>query len=163
MGRQLFKYADFLNIQLVGPWSRWSYSSRRSHHSLLWAWNRKSLLRHLDGMVLFGGILAHFEPQPLWVLLLNMSLPLWPQCARQLTAGFSRITRHATKLNQQISNISLLGFDGTGFISWIREALMSTSRNSLMPVLNAKLGPTHQSIRNKMLCVCLIWIGGLHF
>lgn len=59
--------------------------------------------------------------QPAWVLLLTMSIPLWPQCTHLLIAASSRKTWHFTKLRspqpgilkQAMSSLDSDGFQGS--------------------------------------------------
>ncbi len=59
-------------------------------------------------------------PQPTWVLLLTMSIPLWLQCTHLLMATSSRIMHHATKLKSSL----------TGFLNMTMSSLYSNGLHS---------------------------------
>ncbi len=61
------------------------------------------------------------QPQPTWVLLLTMSIPLWLQCTHLLMATSSRITHHVTKLKSS----------QTGFLNMTMSSLYSNGLHSL--------------------------------
>ncbi len=82
------------------------------------------------GGVMVWGIffLAHFwllstnwaTPQPTWVLLLTMSIPLWLQCTHLLMATSSSIMHHVTKLKSY----------QTGFLYMTMSSLYSNGLHS---------------------------------
>ncbi len=63
-------------------------------------------------------------PQPIWVLLLNMSVPLWLQCTHLLMATSSRIMHHVTKLKSS----------QTGFLNMTMSSLYSIGLHNLNPI-----------------------------
>ncbi len=61
-----------------------------------------------------------YTPQPTWVLLLTMSIPLWLQCTHLLMANSSRIMHHITKIKSS----------QTGFLNMTMSSLYSNGLHS---------------------------------
>ncbi len=90
------------------------YSSRRPHWvPLLSTKNRKRRLQ-------FTQAHQNWTKYSTWVLLLNMSIPLWQQCTHLLMATSSRIMHHVTKLKSS----------QTGFLNMTMSSLYSNGLRS---------------------------------
>ncbi len=103
-----------------------TYSSRRPHRvPLLSAKNRKRRLHftqaHQNWTIEDWKTLPSLmRPQPTWVLLLTMSIPLWLQCTHLLKATSRRIMYHVTKIK----------LSQTGFLNMTMSSLYSNGLHS---------------------------------
>ncbi len=103
-----------------------TYSSRRPHRvPLLSAKNWKRRLQftqaHQNWTIEDWKTLPSLmRPQPTWVLLLTMSIPLWLQCTHLLKATSRRIMYHVTKIK----------LSQTGFLNMTMSSLYSNGLHS---------------------------------
>ncbi len=98
------------------PLKQMGYSSRGPHRvPLLSGKNRKRRLqftqahqiRTIEDCKTLPGLISH-TPQPTWVLLLTMSIPLWLQCTNLQMATSSRKIHHVTKpISSQTSFLNM--------------------------------------------------------
>ncbi len=102
-------------------------------------------------------------PQPTWVLLLTMSIPLWLQCTHLLMATSSRIMHHVTKLKSSQTGflnmtMSSLYKNGTFGMWWNgRFASWMCSRQicSNCVILSCQYGPKSlRNVSNTLLNLC---------
>lgn len=135
-----------LEQQRLVWWVSISAATFRIWHKLQERINQSCIYQRLRAWALFK--------QTAWVLLLLMSIPIWPQCIHDQMAASSRITSHVTKLES---------FQ-TGFFRMTMTQMSSTVnicqsiKEHLWDVVESNLGQLCDAGTNEL---CLIMCGNV--